>query len=179
MDIKSRLSEFLSRHPSIPASAFVHPDATVVGAVELGPESSVWPQAVLRGDINQIVVGRGTNIQDGTVVHLADEYGVTIGDYTTIGHLAIVHACTVGHRVLVGMHSTILDGAVIGNECIIGAGSLVTGKTEIAEGSLVYGSPARVVRPLTAEERSSLKGWALKYLDVAKAHRAQLNLKHF
>lgn len=179
MEVKSRLNEFLTRHPSIPASAFVHPDATVIGAVELGPESSVWPQAVLRGDINPITVGRGTNIQDGTVVHLADDYGVQIGDYTTIGHLAMIHACTVGNRVLVGMHATILDGSVIGDECIIGAGSLVTGRTEIPTGSLVYGSPAKVVRELSSQEREALKGWALKYIEVSKAHRAQLNLKNF
>lgn len=174
MNLSERLQTFLGRTPRIHPDAFVHPRAVVVGDVTIGPRSSVWPGAVLRGDINYIRIGAGTNIQDGTVVHLADEYGVEIGDWCTVGHLAMVHACRIGDRCLIGMHSTILDGSEIGKECIIGAHSLLTGHTKIPEGSLVHGSPARVVRTLKPEEREGLRQWAEKYVLVARHHRQAL-----
>lgn len=174
MHLQTRLKTFLHREPQVDSTAFIHPDATVIGAVTLAPHSSVWPRAVLRADINRIDIGEGTNIQDGSVVHLADDWGVDIGSWTTVGHLAMIHACTIGHRCLIGMHATILDGSEIGDECIIGAHSLVTGKTRVPDGSLVLGSPARIVRELSAEERSSLRGWAEKYVSVAQAHRDRL-----
>lgn len=171
MDLEQRLTEFLSRTPAIDATAFIHQRATVIGAVTIGPLSSVWPGAVLRGDINTISIGEGTNIQDGSVLHLSDDYGVEIGDWCTVGHLAMVHACRIGDCCLIGMHSTILDGAEIGAESIIGAHSLITGNTRIPPGSLVHGAPARVIRPLDDGERSSIRGWADKYVVVAAHHR--------
>jgi len=147
--------------------------AVVIGDVTLGDESSVWYHAVLRGDINRIVIGHHTNIQDNAVIHLADDYACRLGNYVTVGHSAIVHACTVGDEVLVGMGAVILDGAVIGKQSIIGAGALVTQGSRIPAGSLVLGAPAKVVRALTASERRDLKSWAVKYV-----HNSRYCLKH-
>jgi len=141
--------------------------AVVIGDVTLGDHSSVWYNAVLRGDINRIEVGHHTNIQDNAVLHLADDYPCVVGNYVTIGHSAIVHACTVGNEVLIGMGAMILDGAVIGDQCLIGAGALVTMGTEIPPGSMVMGSPAKVIRALEPQERAQLKSWAVKYVENA------------
>jgi len=122
---------------------------------------------VARGDINRISIGRHTNIQDNAVLHLSDDLPCMVGDYVTVGHSAILHACTVGNEVLIGMGCTVLDGAVVGDQSIIGANALVTSGTQIPAGSLVLGSPAKVVRQLSAEERSDLKGWAEKYVRYA------------
>ncbi len=170
MDVQQRLARYLGQTPAVASAAFVAPNATVLGAVTLGAQSSVWYGCVLRGDINTIEVGEGTNIQDLTMVHLADDHGVKIGRHTTIGHSAIIHACTIGDECLVGMGATVLDGAVIGDQCIIGANSLVTQRFVAPAGSMILGSPAKVVRALTPEERAGIKKWALKYIEVAKAH---------
>jgi gamma-carbonic anhydrase len=130
---------------------------------------------VLRGDINSIEIGEGSNIQDLTMVHLADDYGVKVGKYCTIGHSAIVHACEIGDECLVGMGATILDGARIDEQCIVGANSLVTQRFVAPPGSMVLGSPAKVVRALTPEERAGIRKWALKYIEVAKAHARSLS----
>ena len=137
---------FLQRRPQLGTGVFIAPSADVLGDVTLGDDSSVWYQAVLRGDINRILVGPRSNIQDGAVVHLADDFPAVIGELVTIGHKAIVHACTIHDEVLVGMGAIILDGAEIGARSIIGAGTLVTGGTKIPPGSLVVGSPGRVRR---------------------------------
>jgi len=126
--------------------------------------SSVWFNAVLRGDINEIVVGPKSNVQDNAVIHLSDEFGTYLGELVTVGHGAIVHAATVRDEVLVGMGACILDGAIIGERSIIGANALVTGGMEIPPGSLVLGSPAKVVRTLDFEEQAGIKGWAEKYV---------------
>src|SRR6266581_3168204 len=144
---------FLRKKPSIGQDVYIARGAVVVGDVTLGDHSSVWYNAVLRGDINRIVVGHHTNIQDNSVLHLENELPCLVGNYVTIGHAAIVHACTVGDETLVGMGAVILDGAVIGRQCLIGARALVTPRTPIPDGSLVLGSPAKVVRQLTAEEK--------------------------
>src|SRR4051794_34867160 len=162
-----QMEQFLRKEPAIGKGVFMAPGAVVLGNVTLGDHSSVWFNAVLRGDINSIVVGHHTNVQDNAVLHLADDYGCVVGNYVTIGHSAIVHACAIGDAVLVGMGSTILDGAVIGEQSLIGANALVTQGTRIPAGSLVLGSPAKVVRQLTAEERRKLKGMAEKYVELA------------
>jgi carbonic anhydrase/acetyltransferase-like protein (isoleucine patch superfamily) len=136
--------------------------------VTLGDSASVWYNAVLRGDINRIVVGHHSNVQDGAVLHLADEFPCLVGNYVTIGHSAVVHACTVGDECLIGMGAVILDGAVIGEQSIIGARALVTQGTQIPPGSLVLGAPAKVARSLSAEERQRLKYWAEKYVRNAQ-----------
>jgi len=162
--LESQLDLFLRKAPRLGRQVYVAKGAVVVGDVTLGACSSVWYNAVVRGDINRIIVGRGSNIQDNAVLHLADEYPCLLGNYVTIGHSAVVHACTVGDEVLVGMGAVILDGALIGAQSIIGAQALVTQGTEIPPGSLVLGSPAKVVRKLTPKERKGLKSWADKYV---------------
>ena len=173
MTIAERLKRHLGRKPKTKGAIFIAPNATVVGDVELGPKSSVFYGAVIRGDINVIWVGEGTNIQDNAVVHLADDFGVHIGAWCTIGHGAIVHACTVGDECLIGMGATLLDGAVIGARSIVGANSLVPQRFKCPPGSLVYGSPARVVRALSPQEQAGLRGWAEKYVAVASAHASK------
>ena len=170
MDINERLARFLGRQPDTAPAAFVAANATVLGAVTLGAQSSVWYGCVLRGDINTIEVGEGTNIQDLTMVHLADDYGVKIGRHCTIGHSAIIHACEIGDECLIGMGTTILDGAKIGDRCIVGANALVTQRFIAPPGSMILGAPARVVRPLSEAEQAGLRGWAEKYIHVARAH---------
>lgn len=170
MELHDRLSTYLEEPPNVSAAAFVAASADIMGSVTLGLDSSVWYQCVLRGDINTIEVGEGTNVQDGTVIHLADDFPCWIGRQTTIGHKAMIHACTIGNECLIGMSSTILDGAVIGNRCVVGAGSLVTKNTSIPDGSLVIGAPAKVVRQLDSDEQGEIRYWADKYIEVARAH---------
>jgi carbonic anhydrase/acetyltransferase-like protein (isoleucine patch superfamily) len=172
MNLALRLKRHLGRDPDSGKATFVAANATVVGDVVLGSRSSVFYGAVLRGDINEIRVGEGTNIQDNAVVHLADDLGAYIGDWCTVGHGAIVHACRIGDECLIGMGATVLDGARIGRQSVVGANSLVPQRFKCPAGSLVYGSPARIVRALTKKERGGLKAWAKKYTVVAKAHAA-------
>jgi carbonic anhydrase/acetyltransferase-like protein (isoleucine patch superfamily) len=162
---EKRLNRFLGKRPKLGKGVYLAKTAVVLGDVTIGAHSSVWYGAVLRGDINRIVVGHHSNIQDNAVLHLADDYACVIGNWVTIGHGAIVHACTVGDEVLVGMGAVILDGAVVGRQSIIGAKALVTQGMNIPPGSLVLGAPAKVVRQLTPKERGGLKWWAEKYVD--------------
>ena len=171
MDFSARLARFLDTPPAIHPTAFVAPGASVIGDVTLAEESSVWFQAVLRGDINRIVIGPRSNVQDGAVVHLADDLGTFVGELVTVGHKAILHACTIADEVLVGMGAIILDGAEIGARSIIGAGALVTGGKKIPPGSLVLGSPAKVVRTLSPEEQAGIRVWAEKYVALSHAYR--------
>ncbi|RXK56607.1 gamma carbonic anhydrase family protein [Oleiharenicola lentus] len=173
MDITERLARHLGKIPDTRQAAFVAPNASVMGDVKLGALSSVWYGCVLRGDINTIEIGEGSNVQDLAVVHLADDYGVKVGRYTTIGHSAIIHACTIGDECLIGMGATILDGAVIGDHCIVGANALVTQRFVAPAGSMILGSPAKVVRSLKESELMGLRAWAEKYVEVAKAHAAR------
>ncbi|TAE78264.1 MAG: gamma carbonic anhydrase family protein [Verrucomicrobia bacterium] len=161
--------------PDIPASAFVASSADIIGRVSLGEESSVWHHATLRGDINRISIGAHSNVQDNAVIHLSDDHGCHVGEWVTIGHSAILHACTVKDEVLVGMGAIVLDGAIIGERSIIGAGALVTGGSIIPPGSLVLGSPAKVVRTLSAEEQAKVKSWAEKYVVQSRKYLSRGN----
>jgi carbonic anhydrase/acetyltransferase-like protein (isoleucine patch superfamily) len=163
--LDKQLDTFLRKSPKLGKNVFIAKTAAVLGDVTLGAHSSVWYGAVLRGDINRIVVGHHSNVQDNAVLHLADDFPCVLGNWVTVGHSAVVHACKVGDEVLVGMGAVILDGAVIGKQSIIGAKALVTGGIKIPPGSLVLGAPAKVVRKLTKEERAGLKWWAQKYVD--------------
>jgi len=162
--LRKQLDTFLGKQPVLGAGVYIARGAVVLGDVTIGDYSSVWYHAVVRGDINRIVIGHHTNIQDNAVLHLADDYPCLVGDYVTVGHSAIVHACTVGNECLIGMGAVILDGAIIGDQCLIGAKALVTNRTQIPAGSLVMGAPAKIVRALTTEERAGLKYWAEKYV---------------
>src|SRR6266705_3293985 len=124
--LEQQLETFLRREPVLGKGVYIASGAAVLGDVHLGDYASVWYHAVLRGDINRIVVGHHTNIQDNSVLHLADDFSCVLGSYVTVGHAAILHACTIGDEVLVGMGSTVLDGAVVGEQSLIGANALVT-----------------------------------------------------
>lgn len=158
--------------PVVAPDAYVAPDATVVANVEIGPEASIWHQAVLRGDVARIVVGPQSNVQDGAVVHVADDHPAIIGRLVTVGHKAIVHACVVEDEVLVGMGAIVLDGARVGARSIIGANATVRQDMEIPPGSLVVGTPARVVRALSEEEQEGIKMWALRYVRLSREYLA-------
>lgn len=165
------IESFAGISPTIHRSAFVAASADVIGRVTLGEESSVWYQATLRGDINEIVIGPRSNVQDNAVIHLSDDHGCHVGELVTVGHSAILHACTVKDEVLIGMGAIVLDGSVIGERSIIGAGALVTGGTIIPPGSLVLGSPAKVVRTLSLDEQAKVKTWAEKYVKGSRIYK--------
>lgn len=167
-------ARFLFVAPRIDPTAYVAAQAVVIGDVRLAAQSSVWPTAVLRGDINYIEIGEGSNIQDGSVVHLADDLPVIVGKLVTVGHRAILHACTVEDECLIGMGATVLDGAVIGKGSIVGAHALVTKGMRVPPGSLVMGTPAKVVRPLHPEEIADIRHWADHYVELGPIHK-----KHF
>jgi len=169
--VEERLAQFLDKAPTLHETAYVHPKAVVQGDVRLAKNASVWPCAVLRGDINYISVGEGSNVQDGAIIHLSDDYGVDIGKYVTIGHMAMIHACSIGDECLIGMNAIILDGAKIGRQCVVGAGALVTENMVVPDGSMVLGVPGKVAKVLTPEKREGLKNWALKYVEVAKGFK--------
>ena len=155
------------------SDVFVASNATILGDVSIGSGSSVWFQSVLRADINEIRIGSETNIQDGSILHVADRYGLAIGNRVSCGHRAVLHACTIEDRVLIGMNAVVLDGAEVGSDSIIGAGALLTKETRVPPGSLVLGTPAKVVRPLTVAEQKSIEELAAKYVAVGKYYLAK------
>lgn len=158
--------------PDIHPSAFVAPGAVVRGEVHLAENSSVFYNAVLRGDRAPISIGEGTNIQDNCVVHVEYDLPVTVGKNVTVGHGAILHGCTVGDETLIGMGAIVLNGAQIGKSCLIGAGALVTQNAVIPDGCMAVGSPARVKRPLTPEEMDGLRQSAADYRQEAQVCKA-------
>jgi carbonic anhydrase/acetyltransferase-like protein (isoleucine patch superfamily) len=167
------LSKYLDTFPAVGANVFVHPSAQVIGDVIVGDDCSIWPNAVIRGDVNSIRIGNGTNIQDLAMchvthksAHLPDGYTLTIGDHVTIGHSAILHGCSIGNDVLIGMGSIILDDVVIEDNVMVGAGSLVTSGKRLESGFLYMGSPAKQARPLTPDEITGLRYSAEHYIRV-------------
>lgn len=171
MTFSEQIGRYFSTAPRIHPHAFVARNATIIGDVTLEDSSSVWFQAVLRGDINRIVIGPRSNIQDGAIVHLDDDFPTIVGELVTVGHKAILHACTVRDEVLVGMNAVVLDGAEIGARSIVGANALVTGGTKVPPGSLVLGSPAKIVRALGRTEQARIKKWAEKYVRLSRVYR--------
>ena len=150
------IKEFEGIMPEIDESVFVAESADIIGDVKIGKNSSVWYNTVLRGDEHAIRIGKNTNIQDGTVVHVGLDVDTVIGDNVTVGHNALVHGCKIGNNSLVGMGAIVLNGAEIGEFCMIGAGALVTQNKKFPDGMLIIGSPAKAVRELTEEEKQSL-----------------------
>jgi carbonic anhydrase/acetyltransferase-like protein (isoleucine patch superfamily) len=173
LNTNGRLAKFLSEKPVLGEKSFIASNAIMVGDVRVGDNSSIWYGSVLRADINYIEIGRCSNIQDGVIGHLSDDQPLIVGDYVTVGHGAIIHACTIEDECLIGMNSTILDGAVIGKQSIIAAGAVVPAGMIVPPGSLIAGVPGELKRTLSEEERKGLKKWAEKYIDVAKAHQAK------
>lgn len=165
---------FQEKFPKFPSTVFIEASAQVIGDVEIGEYSSVWFGSVVRGDVNYIRIGDRTNIQDNSVLHVTREsHPLVIGNEVTVGHRVTLHGCTVRDRVLVGMGAILLDGAEIGEGSIIGAGALVTEGVRIPPGSLALGVPARVKRPLTAEESAFLSRSARNYVDLAQIYLKQ------
>ncbi len=163
---------YLEHSPKIHASAYIAPGAVVVGRVDLQENVSIWYNSVVRGDVDRVSIGRGTNIQDGCLLHQNEGVPLVIGEEVTVGHGAILHGCTIGDGCLIGMGAIILTGAKIGPEALIGAGSVVKEGQEIPPGVLAVGSPARVIRSLSDEERSGLRESARHYRMIAEQHRA-------
>ena len=168
-------------HPNIANDVYVDPTAVVIGDVEIGSGSSVWPMTVIRGDIHRIRVGKRTSVQDGSVLHVThagpynpDGYPLIIGDEVTIGHKVMLHGCNIGSRILIGMAAVIMDGVIVGDEVIIGAGSLVPPGKVLESGYLYVGSPVRQVRPLTDEEFDYFQYTAQQYVNLAAAYLREL-----
>ena len=152
--------------PRLGSRAFVADGAVLVGDVEVGDDSSVFYNAVLRGDLAPIRIGKRTNIQDNVTVHVSTGMGVVVGDEVTVGHNAVLHACTIEDNVMVGMGAIVMDGAHIKKNCIVGAGAVVTQGKEFPENSLVLGAPAHVVRELTTEEIDGVRGGVERYVEI-------------
>ena len=160
--------------PVVAASAWIADSAQVMGTVELGEDVSIWFGAVVRGDTDQIRIGRGSNIQDGSVLHADAGKPLTVGENVTVGHKVMLHGCTVGDGSLIGIGAVVLNGAKIGRGCIVGAGALVTEGKEFPDGSMVIGSPAKAVRSLSAEQQQGLLHSAQHYVENAARFRRGL-----
>ncbi|MGD0353769.1 MAG: gamma carbonic anhydrase family protein [Dehalococcoidia bacterium] len=163
------IRDFQGKSPKIAASAFISEAAYVVGDVEIGENSSVWPGAVIRADFGNITIGHNTSIEDNSVIHGATD--VTIGNNNVIGHGAVVHCRRVGNSVLIGNNATVLDGAEISDYCIIGAGCLIPPNTKISERSVVIGVPGHVKSQLTEEQQNELNLGAATYTDLARGYK--------
>ena len=169
------IRSYRGRTPQIAASAYIDPAAVVIGDVAIGEHSSVWPCAVIRGDVNWVRIGARTNVQDGAVLHvMKDEYPLVLGDSVTIGHGAVLHGCTIESRVLVGMGAIILNDARIGAGSIIAAGTLVPEGTVVPPGSLFMGHPGKFRRALTPEDQASIDGYAARYVDYAVTYKGEV-----
>lgn len=176
MSPELRKVPYKGKCPAVHHSAFVAPNATLVGDVDIGAEATVWFGAVLRGDVQPIRVGARSSIQDLAMLHATRRWSPTlIGEDCTVGHSVVLHGCRLGDRVLVGMGSLLLDDAEVGSDTLIGAGSLITQRQRIPSGVLVLGRPAKVVRELTAEERGGLLTSARNYVVHAQEYRAIFN----
>lgn len=171
-----KLISYLGVKPTISDSVYIASSADVIGKTTIGNNSSIWYQCVLRGDVNTITVGNGTNIQDHSVVHLSADHETIIGNHVTIGHSSIIHGCRIEDEVLIGMGACILDGAVIGKHCIVGAKSLVTKNKVFEEGTLIMGSPAKAIRKLSEDEIESIRHSAMNYIQVAKEYMEEKKL---
>ena len=154
----------------IDKSVFIADGAKVIGNIEIGKDSSVWFNAVIRADLDEVKIGDNSNVQDNAVIHTSDGFGVSIGDNVTIGHGAIIHGCTIKDNVMIGMGAIVLNGAVIEENCIIGAGALVPQGKVIPAGSLAFGNPVKIVRQLTDKEIASIKDNANAYVSEAKEY---------
>ncbi|MBI5258379.1 MAG: gamma carbonic anhydrase family protein [Burkholderiales bacterium] len=160
--------------PRISASAWVAESAQVIGRVTLADDASVWYGAVLRADNDSITIGRGSNVQDGSVLHVDTGKPLVLGEDVTVGHQVMLHGCSIGDGTLVGIQSVVLNGARIGRHCIVGAGSIVTEGKEFPDGVLIMGAPAKVVRELSAEQLARIQAGALHYVEQQRRHRSQL-----
>ena len=168
------IRSFRGRKPQIAASAYIDPQAVIIGDVTIGADSSVWPCVVIRGDVNFIRIGARTNIQDGSVLHvMRDTHPLILGDAVTIGHGAVLHGCTIESRCLVGMGSIILNGARIGAGSIVAAGTLVPEGANVPPGSVFMGHPGKFRRSLTDADQASIDAYAERYVEYKDAYKAE------
>ena len=168
------IRSYRGRTPQIPASAYIDPDAVIIGDVTIGEHSSVWPSVVIRGDVNWIRIGARTNIQDGSVLHvMKDTHPLVLGDAVTIGHGVILHGCTIESNVLIGMGSILLNGAKIGSGSIVAAGTLVPEGAVVPPGSLFMGHPGKLRRALTPEDQASIEAYAARYIEYSETYKAE------
>lgn len=166
-----QIRPFRGRYPEIDPSVYVADNATIVGDVHIGPRSSIWFGAVLRGDVFHIRVGSETSIQDNTVLHVThDRFATTVGNRVTVGHSVTLHGCTIGDLCIIGMGATVLDQVEVGEQCIVGAGALLTPGTKVPPGHLVVGTPARVKRPLSEAELAWLAASAAHYVELGRIY---------
>lgn len=165
-------SSFLSFVPSIHNTAFVHSTAQVIGRVTMGRESSVWCNAVVRGDVNTIIIGDHTNIQDNCVLHVdSGAYALNIGDGVTVGHSSVLHGCTIEHGCLIGIGAIVLNGAVVGSGSLVAAGAIVPEGAVIPPGSVVMGVPGKVRRPVSTEETKRIEDNYRHYVELAERYK--------
>lgn len=164
------------RRPLVDPSCFVAPNATLIGSVTLEPDASVWFGVTIRADVERIVVGRRSNIQDGAVLHADPGSPLRIGADVTVGHLAMLHGCSIGDGSLIGINAVVLNGAVIGRGCLIAANALVTERMEVPDGGVVMGSPGRVQKILDERKRARLAEGALHYVENGRRFRAQMRV---
>jgi carbonic anhydrase/acetyltransferase-like protein (isoleucine patch superfamily) len=168
------IRSYRGRTPQVPASAYIDPDAVIIGDVTIGEHSSVWPGVVIRGDVNWIRIGARTNIQDGSVLHvMKDTHPLVLGDAVTIGHGVILHGCTIESNVLIGMGSILLNGAKIGSGSIVAAGTLVPEGAVVPPGSLFMGHPGKLRRALTPEDQASIEAYAARYIEYSETYKAE------
>ena len=165
------IKEYKGIEPKIDETAFIAESADVVGQVNIERNANIWYGTVLRADDNYITVGENTNIQDGSIVHISEKFPTIIGKNVTVGHKSIIHGCEIGDNTLIGMGSIVLDGAKVGEFTLLGAGSLVPPGKEIPSGVLAMGSPAKVIRELSDEDKENLTNSALKYVKLANNHK--------
>ena len=165
------IRSFENIYPKIAEDAYIADNVEIIGKVNIEERVNIWFGTVIRGDINSISIGKCTNIQDNSTVHVDTNNSVIIGENVTIGHNSIIHGCSIGNNVLIGMGSIILNGAIIGENTIIGAGSIVTENKKIPSGVLCFGSPAKVVRELTKEEIANIKASSTRYMDLSVKYR--------
>ena len=177
---ESSVRSYQDKTPKIDSSVFIDPSAVVIGDVEIGSDSSIWPLTVIRGDMHRIRIGSRTSIQDGSVLHIThagpfnpDGYPLEIGNEVTVGHKALLHGCTIGNSVLIGMGAIVMDGAIIEDEVVLAAGSLVSPGKILESGYVYRGSPAKKVRPITEKEKSFFSYSANNYVNLKNFHIAE------
>ncbi len=164
------INDFINFKPDLDEESFIAETGVVIGRVKLGLGSSIWYNAVLRGDINYITIGNHSNVQDNAVLHVGMKHSVEVGDYTSIAHGAVLHGCTIGNYCLIGMNAVVLNGAVIGDNCMVGAGSVITQNMIVPANSLVLGTPGRVVRDIKPEELKEIQVFARRYEYLWRKH---------
>lgn len=167
------LDKFKGITPQIHSSAYIAPSADVISMVKIGENCSVWHNAVLRGDVDEIIIKNGSNVQDNCVLHCSPGLKTIVGEGTTVGHSAVLHSCEIGNNSLIGMGAIILDGVKIGDNCLIAAGSLLTPGTVIPDGSMVMGSPGKVKRELTEEEIAGISHNVNEYIALKNIYRGE------